>query len=350
MRIIHKNLQEQKIKISTETLDDLWHLKNIIDPGDLISSITWRRPKSETDKIRPERRKKERVKVIIQVEKTEFHEFANRLRILGEIIKGQDKGEHHTLNVDTNSKLTIIKEWKDDHLQRLEEAQKASKRPKILLIAVDNESATFGLVRQYGLEKLTRIESKTSGKLYESERESTEKEFYNEIISTMKNLMKQKEIPKVIIAGPGFTKKEIHSHLKEKEPNLAPKVSLGNTSTGGKSGLNEIIKRGIVKRVSKKDRISFETELLEKLMNEITENGLATYGIKKTKKTAEMGAIKHILIADEILRKKREKIEPLLKQTQETGGKITILSTEHEAGKKLMNLGGIGALLRYKAL
>ncbi|KXB09626.1 hypothetical protein AKJ35_00525 [candidate division MSBL1 archaeon SCGC-AAA833F18] len=348
MRIIHRDLKHQQIKVLTETLDDLWHLKNIIDPGDLVTSVTWRRPKIETDKVRPERRKKERVKITLRTEKIEFHKFANRLRILGEIEDGPDKGEHHTLNVDTNSKLTIIKDWKDDHLQRLKEAQKASKRPKVLLIAVDDESATFGLVRQYGLEELTRIESGTPGKFYKADREAAESKFYDEICSTMENFMKHKKIPRAIIAGPGFTKKEVYSHLQEKNPDLAPKTHLGNASTGGKSGLNEIIKRGIVKRVSEKDRISLETELVEKMMNEIAKNGLATYGTEEVKNAAKLGAVEKLLIADKALRKNREKMEPILNQARKTGEQITILSTEHEAGAKLMSLGGIGALLRFK--
>lgn len=348
MRIIRKDLKHQQIKIQTETLDDLWHLKHVIDPGDLVTSVTWRRPKIETDKVRPERRKKERVKVSLRVEKVEFHKFANRLRILGEIEMGRDKGEHHTLNVDTNSKLSIIKDWKSDHLQRLKEAQRASKRPKVLLVAVDDESATFGLVRQYGLEELARIESGTSGKLYEANREVSESKFYNEISSMMKNSMKHKKIPRAILAGPGFTKKEIHSHLQEKYPDIASKTHLGNTSTGGKPGLNEIIRRGIVRRVSEKDRISLETELIEKMMNEIAKNELATYGTEEVRKAAGLGAVEKLLVADKVLRKKRDKVEPILDKARETGGKVIILSTEHEAGEKLMGLGGIGALLRFK--
>lgn len=348
MRIIYRDLKNQKIKILTENLDDLWHLKNIIDPGDQVNSITWRRPKIETDKVRPERREKERVNIKLRVEKTEFHKFSNRLRILGEIEEGPDKGEHHTLNINTNSKLTVIKEWKDYHLQRLREARKASNRPKILLIAVDDESATFGIVRQYGLEEITRIESRKSGKLYETDRESEESEFYNDICSTINNLIQRKNIPRAIIAGPGFTKKEIYEKIKEKYSEITRKIHLGSTSTGGRSGLNEIIRRGIVKRVSEKDRISLETELIEEMIRRITKNGLATYGEEEVKKAVELGAVEKLLLTDKTLRGNRLEMEKILNKVRKKGGEVMILSTEHEAGRQLMNLGGIGALLRFK--
>ena len=51
--------------------------------------------------------------------------------------------------------------------------------------------------------------------------------------------------------------------------------------------------------------------------------------------------------------KKREEnkykgIEEIMKQIDNTKGDIFIISSEHEAGKKLDGLGGIGAILRYK--
>ncbi|MFQ6077068.1 MAG: hypothetical protein ACE5Z5_13225 [Candidatus Bathyarchaeia archaeon] len=40
-------------------------------------------------------------------------------------------------------------------------------------------------------------------------------------------------------------------------------------------------------------------------------------------------------------------MEKLMKEVEEKGGRITIVSTEHEAGTKLLSLGGVAALLRF---
>ncbi|KXA96000.1 hypothetical protein AKJ38_04115 [candidate division MSBL1 archaeon SCGC-AAA259I14] len=348
MRIIYKDLKNNRVKLNTENLNDLWHLEQIISPGDIITSVTWRRPKTKDDKIRPERQEKERVKLSIQVKDVNFHKHSNRLRVLGKIEKGPDLGEHHTINIVTDSKFTLTKHWESDHLERLEEAKKASKRPKVLLIALDDETATFGLVRQYGLEELGEITSTTSGKMYESDRESSEKEYYGEICSKIRNYMENKNIPSVIIAGPGFTKKKIHSLLKEKHPKIAENTHLGNTSNVGKSGLNEIIRRGIVKRVSEEDRASLETDLIEEMLEKVSKNGKATYGKKEVEKAAKMGAIEKLLVSVEQLRKDRKNIIPIIERTRNTGGEVYIVSSEHEAGTQLARIGGLGAILRYR--
>jgi len=40
-------------------------------------------------------------------------------------------------------------------------------------------------------------------------------------------------------------------------------------------------------------------------------------------------------------------LEKLVKEVEEKGGRIIIISTEHEAGTKLLSLGGVAALLRF---
>ncbi|KXA92727.1 hypothetical protein AKJ64_02410, partial [candidate division MSBL1 archaeon SCGC-AAA259E17] len=276
-----------------------------------------------------------------------FRKFSNELRVLGEIEKGPDIGEHHSIKLDTNSKFTLIKEWKPDHLERLREAREASKRPKMLLVALDNERATFGLVRQYGLEKLGEITSSASGKMYESDREASESEYYQKICDFIQNQMDSRGTSSVIVAGPGFAKKEVHSLLKDEYPEIASETHLGNTSTPGESGLNEIIRRGIVKRVLDEDRMSMETELIEEMIEEVSKNGKATYGREEVQKAAEAGAIDKLLVSDEVLKKKRGEIEPIIERARETGSDVFMISSEHEAGNQLARMGGLGALLRY---
>src|SRR5439155_1319760 len=80
--------------------DDLWHLHNLVLPGDQVRASTYRREEVKTDKVRPERGEKVRVTLTIRVESVEFQAFSDRLRITGVIVEGpQDLGRHHTLNV-----------------------------------------------------------------------------------------------------------------------------------------------------------------------------------------------------------------------------------------------------------
>ncbi|MBW2982244.1 mRNA surveillance protein Pelota, partial [Candidatus Woesearchaeota archaeon] len=45
---------------------------------------------------------------------------------------------------------------------------------------------------------------------------------------------------------------------------------------------------------------------------------------------------------------KYDRIDNIMKITDQTKGNITIISSEHEGGKKLDGLGGIAALLRFR--
>jgi protein pelota len=64
-----------------------------------------------------------------------------------------------------------------------------------------------------------------------------------------------------------------------------------------------------------------------------------------------MGAVEKLVVADTKLRdadeSERLKLEDLMHQVEKRNAAITVVSTEHEAGAKLLSLGGIVALLRY---
>jgi stalled ribosome rescue protein Dom34 len=56
-------------------------------------------------------------------------------------------------------------------------------------------------------------------------------------------------------------------------------------------------------------------------------------------------------LADTMLRevgdKQRLHLEKLMQEVEQRRGSITVVSTEHEAGEKLIALSGIAALLRF---
>jgi len=64
-----------------------------------------------------------------------------------------------------------------------------------------------------------------------------------------------------------------------------------------------------------------------------------------------LGAIEKLILADTLLRvsedEQRLKIEKIMLEVEHRNGAVTVVSTEHEAGAKLLALGGIAALLRF---
>ncbi len=63
------------------------------------------------------------------------------------------------------------------------------------------------------------------------------------------------------------------------------------------------------------------------------------------KTASNAGAIEKLLVVDELVRELD--VEKIMELAENMGGKVLIVSTEHDGGKQLNSLGGIAALLRY---
>jgi len=345
MKVLKKELRfnEGEISLVTESLDDLWHLKYILEPDDLVFAFTKRRIEGATDKLRPEKADKKTVRLGIRVEKVEFHRFSNRLRVHGTIVEGIDAGAYHTLNVEEGTNLSIIKRWKNDQFERIREAEIASLRPKVIIAAIEEGEACIGIVRQFGVEESSCLRQ-SLGKGEGNRRN----EFFGEFASQLKYAAEKVEA--VILAGPGFTKEDFLDFIKTREPDLAKKIVLEDTTSIGVSGFQEVLRRGAVDRIMEESRIGREVKLMEELMKEISMNGKAAYGMEEVRNAQSLGAVEKLLITDEMLRMEREggTIDGFLKDVEHSQGKIVVFSTEFEPGKKLESLGGIAALLRFK--
>lgn len=345
MKVLKTELRfnEGEISLVTESLDDLWHLKYILEPNDLVFAFTKRRIEGATDKLRPEKADKKTVRLGINVEKVEFHRFSNRLRVHGTIVEGIDAGAYHTLNVEEGTNLSIIKRWKNDQFERIREAEIASLRPKVIIAAIEEGEACIGIVRQFGVEESSNLRQ-SLGKGEGNRRN----EFFGEFASQLKYAAEKVEA--VILAGPGFTKEDFLDFVKSREPDLAKKIVLEDTTSIGVSGFQEVLHRGAVDRIMEESRIGREVKLMEELMKEISMNGKAAYGMEDVRNAQSLGAVEKLLITDEMLRAEREggTIDGFLKDVEHSQGKIVVFSTEFEPGKKLESLGGIAALLRFR--
>ena len=74
-------------------------------------------------------------------------------------------------------------------------------------------------------------------------------------------------------------------------------------------------------------------------------------GLDAVENAVNMGAVEKLVVADTALRDadepQRLKLETLMREVEKRRANVTVVSTEHEAGAKLLSLGGIAALLRF---
>ncbi len=351
MKIIHSDKKEGIIKLRPETLDDLWYLKGVIDRGDRVKGTGYRRIKDE-EKLRPDKGERVPVTLELDIEGVEFHQSLNRLRITGKIVSGPEDlvtlGTYHTLEVQPEDILTIKKEWKEWHLDRLKEAEKASKTPLVLIVSIEEGEVELAVVRRYGLDFVARIATTIAGKREVKEYEASAKEFYKVVGEKVAEARKRYGVEGIIIAGPGFAKETLLARMRDAYPDVAAICQLESAGSSGKPGVHEVLKRGAVEKVAKESRVALEMRMVERVFEEISKgSGLAAYGMEEVKKAGAYGAVDKFLVCDTLLRKDSG-IDELMRTVKKAGGDVLIISTEHEAGERLDSMGGIAAILRYK--
>lgn len=348
MKLIHKDIKKGKIKIKIENLEDLWYLSNIIEEGDVIKGKTTRKI-SYGGKEGKSRVEKKVVFLSISVKDIDFG--SDVLRILGTVVDGPEeigRGSHHSFELNVGVVISLIKlSWLKFQLDWLNDAIKA-KVAKILICVMDRESAYFALSKKDGYDLLSSIEGDVQKK---EERVKAKGQFYSEIIKVLQEYMKRYNPDSIVLASPAFFKEDLMKLIKD--DSLKKKIVLAGCSNVGENGINEVLKRPEVENVLRQDRISKEMKLVEELLSEISKEGLGIYGIKQVKDAVVGGAVKVLLITGGFIQKKREaedfeKIDFLMKKVEEMNGKIYLISSEHEGGKKLDGLSGIAGLLRYK--
>ncbi len=334
MRVLKKDLrgEEGEIALLPESLDDLWHLRHLVERGDLVFALSQRKVPAIADKARPEKMERKTVRLGVKIEDVEFHMYSNWLRLHGRIVSGMDVGSYHTLNIEVGTDLSILKyHWRPDLLARIDDAVKESQRPKVVLALVEEGEATIGLLRQFGVQMAAEIRM-SSGK---GSGEDTRASFMRGVAEAIDNA-----------AGPGFAKDDLKKVIDSSYPDLAGRIAMDDASSIGRSGFQEVLRRGAVKSVLESSRIAREAKLIEELFREIATGGKAAYGIAEVQKAMNYGAIESLLVLDEFAR--RGDVDDIMRQVGNSRGKVIVFSSEFEPGDRLASLGGVAALLRFK--
>lgn len=350
MKLLYSNLKNGEVRVLTQNPDDLWYLSALIEPKDIVKGRTFRKIKS-ADEERKRDAEKKPVFIKIEVKKSELSGNANVLRVSGVIREAPEDiplGEHHTFNIDENTTITIIKEkWLKFQVDKLKESC-SQQKSSVLICVHDREEAYFAILKKYGYEILLHISGDVQKKRSENKKVEN---FYATIIQKIAEYSQRHKIKVIVLASPAFWKEDLMVELKDEE--LRKKIILATCSSATRNAIDEVIKRPEVREALKLERAALEINKVEELLTEIAKNNLAVYGLKETQNACVMGAIKELLITDKLIQKSRngdfyDSIESIMRTVDKSKGEIGIISSEHEGGKRLDGLGGIGAILRFK--
>lgn len=341
---------KERLTLVPEHLDDLWHLTYVLEPGDLVSADTTRRIQRNDDQMRDTGGEREPMRVTIAVSDVEFHKFANRLRVGGEITwasREDQLGHHHTLNIEEYDEIEVEKLLKADQRERLEEAEESTENPDVAIVTVEEGEAHIHTVAQYGTEERATFSGPTGKGEFARAR--------SELFAQVADALSRMDVDAIILAGPGFTKQDAYEYIEENTQELAALITVVDTSGVGDRGVHEVLKRGAVEDVQAETRIAREAELIDDLTRRIAEGAKAAYGIGGVEEASEFGAVETLLITDERLREERAgsgdwelDVNDLITEVEQKGGDVVVFSSEFDPAKQLRNLGGVAALLRYR--
>jgi protein pelota len=339
MRVINFNEATNTLSIVADTLDDLYLLARIISPGDKVEAKSYRRYRpSESD----EGEQKE-VVVEISVEKIELDKNAERLRLTGKITRGKPEqyvaiGSYHTLNLQTGERIAIAKqEWPDYLRAMIRDAVEASKRPRLGVVAIDDEKAVFAYVKGYGISIAAEIYSKLSKKMKQSEYEKEKAKFLQQVAQKIKDM----KVDTVVVAGPGFTKEDLKAYMQASRLELGKKLFWVNASDTEISGIKEALWSEELGKFLEKEKVKEEFDYINLFLKGLT-FGASFSGVEKVRQAIESYQAGVVLVNDSVINE--EDIKQVLKEAYVNKVPIKIFNSEDDAGMQLKSFGNIAAI------
>ncbi len=326
-----------EIRLFPESIDDLWHIQHLISAGDLVFATTFRSVDTSSDKIRPEKAEKRPVRLGVRIDRVEFSEHGVRLRLTGIIEHGVDTGAYHTINVETGFEISVIKQWRPIDLERIERAVKASVYGVIHILTIEEGEAELFRLRQYGPESVVTVTS-GSGKGAETDSRAG---FFEQVFNHISDISGP-----LIIAGPGFIKDDFVKYAKNRPGADMNKTIVVETRRIGRGAVQEIVGKGALEKLIDDLQLAREVKMMDEVLLRISQEGSVGYGRKEVHEAIEFGAAEQVLIADTLLRD--EEITRLIEKAESMKATIIVLSSDFEPGERLVALGGIAALLRYR--
>jgi protein pelota len=220
------------IKLQADESEDMWHVYNILLPGDLLRASTVRRVVQETQ-TGSTTKSTHRVMLKIKVEDIFFDTQQTCLRVNGKCVEENSfvkMGAYHTIDLEQNQPFTITKlEWDSISLNRIKTACDVTKRADIAAVVMEDGIAHICLVTENMTLIRLKIESNIPRKRYKKfnfrRGTSTDHDkglirftiinerFFDLIVDGISRHVDFNVVKVLIIASPGFLKDSFYKHL-----------------------------------------------------------------------------------------------------------------------------------------
>ncbi|KXT05854.1 hypothetical protein AC578_997 [Pseudocercospora eumusae] len=352
-----------------EEPEDMWHAYNLIRPTDLLRASAVRKVITESGSGS---RSNERVhmNLTIRVTKLDFDPQAGQLHVSGQIAeenKWVKLGSFHTLDLELQRNFTLEKAdgWDSVALDTLREAIDQDKKAVLWAVVMQEGLANICLITEHQTILRQKIEiSLPKKRAGSSDHDKALERFYQ---TTFDSLLRQLDLANpmpLLLASPGFTASSFQSFIKKQASTgankqlqqLVSKITVAHSASGHLHALGEVLSSPAVTSKLSDTKFARETQLMDKFLEMIRkEDQRAWYGPKECEAAVERGAVGKgggaLLISNSLFRsqeiKTRKRWVKVVDDVKDQGGEVRILSSMHESGKRLENLGGVAAILTY---
>jgi len=222
------------------------------------------------------------------------------------------------------------------------------------LIVLDHKEANLALLKGKNIIPVQDMQSYVMGKFrkggqsaqrFEREREEQIKYFFKKIGMKAKESFSQIENLKgILIGGPGPAKEDFY-HGNFLPENLKKKViAVKDVSDTGEHGLRELVLKS--EDVLAQEEIIAEKKILDEFFKHLAkDDGFASYGEAEVKSNLQKGVVEKLLLSEAL---PEEKIEEFSEIAKQFGTEVILISEDTQEGVQLRELGGFGAILRYR--
>ena len=342
------------IYIIPEDSDDLFTLRRIIKTGDIVISDTTRVIKFEKEYSRPDR-ERVKIRVSVKVEKIGLDESIDRLRIAGTIMESNNslvpKGTYHSVIVQIGNNIVVDKgkRWEDLDLKLLRSDVAGS----FIIVAIDTKEAGIAKITGTHLEIIPNIYSGQSGKYYTHAAKNNPniEVFFEEVYHSLHNMFHEDENYRLIVFGPGETKRRFYNFIMDKKSTFKNKSTvIDGVDVAGEDGIMVFLRSPSLKEVMGSSKMSIVSNLLDKVMLQVN-RGEEKYvmGFAEVSTAIKMKSVDSLVFSDSIFKDlKEEEIINLLNEAETYGANVYAVDSSTDIGLRVSALGGIIALLRYQ--
>ena len=313
------------VSIVPESKSDLIALSKIMKKGMIISGTATR--SIEIDK--GDRKEKVRKKFRADIEVEEWKLEHGRMRIKGRIVSEHEwipRFSYQSIELEEGTEIVLKTELLMSEFSFLSRFRQ--KQEPVLVCLIDDRECQLYSVAD-SVSEIAKI-SRQGGKDFEQK----DGNYYKSIA----DMISQHYNGRLAVAGPGFARESLGKMLSAR----SMKFISDSTAHTGMAGLREVIRRGMLDRLGKAMRITHESNLVEDFFTALASGKPVAYGRENVAYATDMGAVETLLISDEFLS------DGLIGKVEKQGGKVEIISSEHEAGKRFIEFSGYGAFLRFK--